>query len=326
MGDAPGHALENAEAWPLIGHTAAEQAFIEAFDTKRLHHGWMIEGPSGIGKSVLAYRIAAYVLGAQCASGTLQSSVSDPVAQKILAEAHPDLRWISRKPDEKGKLKQDISVDAIRGLTEFFALKPALGGWRVGVIDSIDELNRSGANALLKTLEEPPENSLLILISHRTQKVLPTIKSRCRMLRLDALSDADTRAVLDGVDHDMARESTTLQLARGRPGYGLRLASPAGLAAANAARTYLRGLPKPSDAAVSDVLARGGVDEIAFEAFSHEVLNWLSEKSAERPHYAGAWLAVSRHIASVSELNMDRGQATAKLAAILQGSIMNNIG
>lgn len=309
------------DAWPLIGHSDAEQTFLDAFNTKRLHHGWMIEGPSGIGKSVLAHRIAAFILGAECGSGTLSCQPGDPVAQKINAEAHPDLRWISRKPDEKGKLKQDISVDAIRSLNEFFELKPALGGWRVGVLDSIDELNRSGANAILKTLEEPPANSLLILISHRTRKVLPTIKSRCRMLRLNPLSDTDTRAVLDQSEHEMARESTTLQLARGRPGNGLRLASTSGLAAANAARTYLRGLPKPSDAALSDVLAGGGTDEIAFEALGNEVLGWLADKADEQPHLANLWLTVSRHFANVSELNMDRSQATAKLTAILQSGM-----
>lgn len=304
--------------WPLIGHREAQTAFMNAHSTERLHHGWMIEGPSGIGKARLAKKIAAFMLGAKCAPDTLDSSPDDPVVQKIMAEAHPDLRWLSRKPDEKGKIKQDIPVDAIRELNAFFSLRAALGGWRVGVIDSIDELNRSGANAILKTLEEPPAKCLLILISHRTRAVLPTIRSRCRMLRVSTLNEADTRAVLDLSDHEAARESTTQLLARGRPGRGLKLASPTGVAASNAARNFLRGLPKPSDAALCDAIARGGVDDIAFEAFHSEVLNWLAEKSMDHNAYATCWLETASLIAEASELNMDRTQATVKLIAGLQ--------
>jgi len=232
-------------AWPLTGHQSAQAAFLSAYESGKLHHGWMLEGPSGIGKSLLARKIVAFILGAECAPGTLDCATNDPIAQKLLAGAHPDLRWLSREPDEKGKIKQDIPVDAVRELNAFFALKPALGGWRIGVIDSIDELNRAGANAILKTLEEPPAHCLILLISHRTRAVLPTIRSRCRLLRLGALSEGETRQVLDTSDHENARESTTRTLARGRPGHGLKLASKTGIAAANATRTFLRGMPKP---------------------------------------------------------------------------------
>lgn len=307
-------------AWPLIGHEAAQAAFLNAHETGRLHHGWLVEGPSGIGKARLAQKIAAYMLGAECAPGTLDSHKEDRVVQKIEAQAHPDLRRIWRQPDEKGKVKQDIPVDAIRELNSFFSLRAALGGWRVGIIDSLDELNQSGSNALLKTLEEPPENCLLILISHRTRSILPTIRSRCRLLRLSALSDADTRKVLDASNHAAAKESMTQSLARGRPGRGLNLASPTGLAASNAARNYLRGLPKPSDAAISDVIAKCGIDEIAFAAFQSEVFEWLAQKSLSHPAYAQCWLEVSRLVAETAEINMDRTQASAKLLAKLQAA------
>ena len=307
-------------AWPLIGHQAALAAFLNAHETGRLHHGWLIEGPSGIGKARLARKIAAYILGATCKVGTLDSHLDDAIVQKIEAQAHPDLRWIWRQPDEKGKVKQDIPVDSIRELNAFFALRPALGGWRVGVIDSLDELNRSGANALLKTLEEPPAKCLLILISHRTRSILPTIRSRCRLLKLNVLNEQDTREVLDASDHVGAKESTTFSLARGRPGRGLSLASPNGLAAANAARNYLRGLPRPSDAAMGDVIARCGVDEVAFEAFKAEVFDWLAEKSLSHPAYAQCWLDTARLVAHAAEMNMDRTQASAKMIAGLQAA------
>lgn len=305
-------------AWPLIGHEEAERAFLGALSAGKLHHGWIIEGPSGIGKARLARRIAAKMLGGATPADSLDSTQDDPVVEKLTAGAHPDLRWLARFPDEKGKLKQDIPVDAVRELNEFFSLKPALGGWRIGVIDSIDELNRSGANAILKTLEEPPAKCLLLLVSHRSRPVLPTIRSRCRLLRLHPLSDTDTRRVLDTSDAEGARESITHTLARGRPGNGLKLASSTGIASANAARNFLRGLPKPSDAALSDALAKCGADDTAFSAFSGEVLSWLAEKADTKPLYATAWLEMAALLGAVTELNIDKTQATAKLVSDLQ--------
>lgn len=305
-------------AWPLFGHRKAEAAFTGARASGQLHHAWMLEGPSGIGKARLARRMAAYMLGAINEGKTLDCPNNDPIVQKLKADAHPDLRWLSRRPDEKGKIKQDIPVDDIRALNEFFSLKAGLGGWRIGVIDSIDELNRSGANAILKTLEEPPARCLLILVSHRTRPVLPTIRSRCRLLRLTTLSEEDTRRALDQSEHESARESTTQMLSRGRPGNGLRLSSSTGIASANAARNFLRGLPKPSDASLSDVIGRCGADEIAFEAFSNEVFAWLEDKTSIQPAFAASWLAAASLIGNVQELNMDRTQATAKLVAELQ--------
>ena len=308
-------------AWPLIGHMEAERAFLEALASGKVHHGWIIEGASGIGKARLTKRIAAKMLGAEAPANSLDSPIDDPVIEKLRAGAHPDFRWLARFPDEKGKLKQDIPVDAVRELNEFFSLKPALGGWRIGVIDSIDELNRSGANAILKTLEEPPPKCLLLLISHRTRPVLPTIRSRCRLLRLHPLSEEDTRRILDSSSAEGARESITQTLARGRPGNGLKLASAAGIASANAARNLLRGMPKPSDAALSDVLAKCGADDTAFSAFSGEVLSWLAEQADTKPSYATAWLETAALLGSVTELNMDKTQATAKLVSDLQRHI-----
>ena len=148
--------MENI-AWPLLGHERCEASFLEALDSNRLHHGWILEGPSGIGKALLARRMAAKVLGAQCMSGTLDAAIDDPIIQKLTADAHPDMRWIYRRPDEKGRVKQDIPVDAIRELNEFFSLKAGLGGWRVGIIDSLDELNRS---CLLYTSPSPRDATL----------------------------------------------------------------------------------------------------------------------------------------------------------------------
>ncbi|MEM7661524.1 MAG: DNA polymerase III subunit delta' [Pseudomonadota bacterium] len=308
-------------AWPLIGHSESEKVFVDALQSDRMHHGWLLEGPSGIGKSLLAKRMAARVLGAATEGKSLDTTTSDPVVQKILADGHPDFRWVSRRADEKGKVKQDIPVDTIRELNHFFALKPALGGWRVGVIDSLDELNASGANALLKTLEEPPAKCLIVLISHNTKPVLPTIRSRCRLLRLRPLDKDQTQSVLKQISDEQEIDPAAADLAGGRPGRGMQLASSSGLAALNATKNYLRGLPRPSDTALAEVIARGGSDQMAFEAMSYAILDWLETKTDGAPEVSSIWLDCSRLLADVRELNMDYGQAAAKLAATLQNGL-----
>jgi len=304
-------------AWPLLGHDLAEKQFLEAATSGHLHHGWLIEGPSGIGKSILAKRMAAYILGAQMHdAGRLDSKETDPIVQKLKAGSHPDLKWLSRKPDEKGKVKQDIPVDEIRSLNQFFSLKSALDGWRVGVIDSLDELNRNGANALLKTLEEPPKNCLLILVSHGTRAVLPTIKSRCRTLRMSTLNDDDTHAALKLAKAEDPRSAA--KLARGRPGLGLSLSTVSGMSASSAVRSYLRALPKPSDSLLAQVIRSAGVDATSFDAFTGEILDWLAVEASGSPSFAKTWLSMSRLISEQRALNMDRTQSAATITACLQ--------
>lgn len=299
-------------AWPLLGHSDAEKKFLQAAASGKLHHAWLIEGPSSIGKSRFAKRVAAHMLGAEPVSPmSLDAPIDDAVVQKLNADAHPDLRWLSRRPDEKGKIKQDIPVDAVRALNQFFALKSGMNGWRVGVLDSLDELNRNGANAMLKTLEEPPENCLLLLISHGTRALLPTIRSRCRSLRLYPLSEDDTLEALKRAGAEDPRAAA--KLARGRPGLGLKLTSPAGVAAANATRSWLRALPKPSDSVMAQVVQSAAVDQVAFDAFSAELLAWLSDAAEAHPHRSKAWLDSSRLLSEKSALNMDHSQAASKL-------------
>ena len=304
-------------AWPLFGHSLAEAQFLEAAKGHHLHHAWLLQGPSGIGKSILAKRMASYVLGAAMVSeDSLDAVRDDAVVQKIIAESHPDLRLASRKPDEKGKVKQNIPVDEVRGLNQFFSLKSGLGGWRVGIIDSLDELNRNGANALLKTLEEPPPNCLLILISHGEQAVLPTIKSRCRTVRLKPLGEAETISALKLAGSEDARSNA--KLARGRPGLGMRLSTPSGMSAANAVRSYLRALPRPSDTLMAQVVRTAGADATAFEAFTGELFDWFQEASVEHPERSAQWLRMSQTLSQTRELNMDLTQAAAKLLAGVQ--------
>lgn len=298
--------------WPLFGHADAEQRFVDAHAQTRLHHAWLIEGPEGIGKSRFAQRLAAYLFGARGpAAHPLDADQADPVWRACASGSHPDLRLIHRELNDKGKLTQDISVDQIRSLTDFFTMKPALGGWRIGIVDAIDETNKSGANALLKTLEEPPPKCVLFLINHGREPILPTIRSRCRVLRLAPLSDEDCLKALAAAN----APADAARLAKGRPGKGIRLSTQTALAASDAARTLLRAMPKISDKLAMSALSAATADDASLEAFRGELLDWLAERAETQPAAAHVWLKQARLLGDAERLNMDAAQVASKLVA-----------
>lgn len=298
-------------ALPLIGHRIAEDRFLSARASERLHHGWIVQGPSGIGKALFVKRLAALMLGA---AGP-DAPEDDGVMQKVLSGSHPDLKWLRLELNDKGKLRQDITVDQVRDLNKFFSLRPALAGWRVGVIDALDETNRSGFNALLKTLEEPPANSILFLLSHGRQPVIPTIRSRCQLLRLNALSDDETAQVFDLLD---VKDSTLKSLAAGRPGYGLELKDSSGLKAVQAARNLLRSFDKPTSSLVAEALRSAIIDKGALHAFSDALLQWVADQAETQPSYGKVWFDLHTVRATADEVNLTPLQTATKMMSILQ--------
>lgn len=304
-------------ALPLFGHSAAEREFQAAAASGRLHHAWLIEGPSGIGKARFAMRAAAWLLGARGPEDVaFDAPVSDPVMSRCLSGGHPDLRVLARELNDKGKLKQDISIEQIRSFNEFFTYRPAMGGWRVGIVDSLDELNRSSANGILKTLEEPPRAAIMFLLNHGTRPVLPTIRSRCRIMRLYPLNETDMHRALtlEGFEGDPA------EVPHGRPGLALERASETCRFATNAARTLMKALPRPNDAVITRAIQAAGADLDAFAAFRDEVLSGLAGQAVDSPDVARTWLATARLMAEVETLNMDPEQAAAKLISGLLSS------
>lgn len=301
-----------APGWPLFGHGAAERRFLDAHAQTRLHHAWLIEGPEGIGKARFAQRLAAFLLGARGAAGNpLDADEADPVWRACSSGSHPDLRLIHRELNDKGKLSQDISVDQIRALTEFFTMKPALGGWRIGIVDAIDETNKSGANALLKTLEEPPPKCVLFLINHGREPILPTIRSRCRVLRLSVLGEEDCKKALDAA----GAPAQAARVAKGRPGKGIRLSSAPALAAVDAARALLRSAPAFNEKLAVAALSAAAADEASMEAFRSELLDWLADRAETDPSAAKLWLKQARLAGDAEQLNMDAAQVASKLVA-----------
>ncbi|WP_126976960.1 DNA polymerase III subunit delta' [Frigidibacter oleivorans] len=227
----------------LFGQEAAEAAFLDAHATGRLHHGWMLTGPRGVGKATLAWRIARFLLatpeaepdglfGAPPPPATLDVPPDHPVARRMAAMAEPGLFLLRRGLDDRGSLRQQITVDEVRRMKSFFTLSAADGGRRVAIVDAADEMNVSAANALLKLLEEPPARTTLILIAHQPSRLLPTIRSRVRDLRLPPLPPAALAAALDqaGTPAPPEAAAAVAELAAGSVGAAVRLLALDGLA------------------------------------------------------------------------------------------------
>ena len=205
----------------LLGHAEAEQALLQAWRSGRLHHGWLFTGPPGIGKATLARWFAQTVLGE-----------AEPQAmRRIAAGTHPDLLVIGRSLDERrARQRIEIVLEDVRPVREFLH-RTAAGRWRVVLIDGVDQLNRHAANALLKLLEEPPSHVLLLLTCSAPGRLLPTIRSRCRVLRLRALDEPTMQQVLQQLlpALEPVKRQTLVEFSDGSPGRALTLAAEDGI-------------------------------------------------------------------------------------------------
>ncbi len=183
----------------LFGHAAAERTLAEALHSGRTHHAWLIAGPRGIGKATLAYRFARAALAAaeerDPSGASLAIAPTTTASRQVRALSHPGLLLIRRPYDVKAKrLATGIPVDEVRRLRSFLSHRAAGDGWRVVIVDEANELNVNAANALLKSLEEPPERTVFVLVSSAPGQLVPTIRSRCRVLPLQPLDAEALRA------------------------------------------------------------------------------------------------------------------------------------
>lgn len=259
----------------LIGHHQAEAELLQAWQSERLHHAWMITGPRGIGKATLAYRFARFILSGGRAGGDAglfgngdpQNLAVDPANSasiRIDAGSHPDLLTIERGINEKtGKMRGEVVVEDVRGVREFMALTPAEGGWRIVIVDSADEMNKAAANALLKILEEPPPRALLLLVCHAPGRILATIRSRCRMLSLTPLAQDLVEQVLSQTlpDLEAGDRHILARLSDGSPGRASVLAEEEGAELQQKLLQIIKSLPTLDVVATYELADRMGKAE-----------------------------------------------------------------
>ena len=218
----------------VVGNRAAQAAFRAALSGPSMHHAWLIAGPEGVGKASFARGAAMRMLAESAGTAGLADGFDVPPGDRtrslIDAGSHPDFRLLHRLPKDPEKPDQDIArsitIAQVRRLQPMFATVPSMGAARVVVIDAIDDLERAGANALLKNLEEPPSGTIFLLVSHAPGRLLPTIRSRCRLLRFEALNDEDVATAIRSVrpDADDDEIASLVRAADGSPGRGLRFA------------------------------------------------------------------------------------------------------
>ena len=231
----------------LIGHEAIEQAFLNEFARGKMHHAYLLCGPKGIGKATFAYRLARFLLshGAinKPADDTfslfgdapkietppaigLEMAEDNPIFRRVVASSHSDLLAITPLYDEKKKVeKSEINAEQAKEVPQFLSLTPAESEWRVVIVDAVDQLNNTAANALLKILEEPPARSILLLVCHRLGDILPTIKSRCRILHMHAPSLKQFGKIFNQIAPDISNESHEglYAMSQGSPGLAIQL-------------------------------------------------------------------------------------------------------
>ena len=334
----------------LAGHDAAEADFLASVEIGRMHHAWLICGPRGIGKATLAYRMARYVLArpsaAMAGSGpslfgvdlpdvgpatnSLSIDPAHPVVRRIAAGGHSDFLAVEPSVDEKTKKRRkEIVVGDVRAIGSFLSMTPGEGDWRVVIIDAADEMNGNAANVLLKVLEEPPKQALILLVAHNPGRLLPTIRSRCRRLVLQPLKDPTMADLLMRYAPDVAPDDLPrlVALAGGSIGEALKYADDGGLEIYEAASDLLTGLPNldiPALHKLGDKLARDTSGE-GFRTLGVILSRWLAEaaKSAVIPgpgnvRWAELWSEMNGLFRKAESVNLDCKQITLNAFLAIQ--------
>jgi DNA polymerase-3 subunit delta' len=304
-----------------LGHDRAIALFQEALEAGRLHHAWLLGGPKGVGKGGIARDFAKLLLGAVDIAG------NDSVANLVDAGTHPDLVILERlareaKKGEGPTLARNITVDQVRGLSRFLHLAPSMAERRVVLVDSIDDMERGAANALLKNLEEPPSGTVFLLVSHAPGRLLPTIRSRCRFLPFHPLSEDEMRTALANVP--AGEVDALIQAAEGSPGRALAMR---GLDIP-ALESALKRISENGDADHAETMRlvralSGKAAQPRFEAFLEFVPHFIARQARAQRYPAGratsAWQEAVDAGRGAVTLSLDPASTVFGLCAIVAG-------
>jgi len=320
-------------AW--FGHADAERALLQAYQTGRIAHAWLIGGAPGIGKATLAYRMARFVLAnsdpttaaVQNAQG-LSVPADHPASRRIAGEAHGDLLALERVLNDKGKLNTSIRIEQVRRTVGFFGSTSSEGGWRIAIVDAVDDLQKEGENALLKILEEPPPRSLLLLISHAPGRVLPTIRSRTRRLLLRPL-DAETvaQAIAEATERPANDPEirAAAQASDGSVARALDLLDSDALALRHNVVDLLARLPNTDPRALHALGdALGGSEPKTLAVFLDLVNQWLADRltqdktdGGKAARTADAFAAINQAAREADAYNLERKPLVFKVFGLL---------
>jgi DNA polymerase-3 subunit delta' len=328
----------------LIGHDDAWASVSDAWESGRFAHAWLITGPKGIGKASFAFTLAKAILSTPAASNGLFAEAgagakpklsrdldgNSPVLHRIESSAHPDILVVEKgwSDDKQTKRRTEIVIDDVRAVGSFLSMTPAEGGWRVVVVDAVDEMNRNAANALLKNLEEPPKNTVLLLVAHNPGRLLPTIRSRCRRLSLMPLSETEME---EGLTRHLPESSAQrcqnlARLAQGSLGEAISLAEMDGDSMAAEISALLEYWPKLNIPQVLEFASKVSADPERFRLFSVLLGDWLANtmkrgagvtvpgygntfvQSVPLEQWFEVWEKVSELFRKTDAVNLDRRQ------------------
>jgi DNA polymerase-3 subunit delta' len=318
---------EPAETARLVGHATAAGMLASAYRGGKLPHALIFTGPQGIGKATMAFHMAHHLLRyPDFKTAPDMLAVPDPASslfRQIATGAHPSVLHLTRPANDKTKsFKTVLTVDEIRKVSRFLSMTSHDGSYRVVIVDPADDMNTNAANALLKNLEEPPARTLFILIVHAPGSLLPTIRSRCQMVRLAPLAADELMAVLENVEppppDDPAARAALAERAGGSARNAILLTQYGGLEIAGALDTLVAA--RKPDIAGAHRLAEAvaGRDQaIQFDIFNRRALDLLSAAASEAAlsgdlarakTLSEAWHEALNTISEAETYNLDKKQ------------------
>ena len=324
----------------LVGHAEAAATLASAYHSGKLPHALLLAGPRGIGKATFAYHLAYHLLRHpkhENAPETLAAPDPDsPLFRQIAMGAHPAVLHLTRPFNDKTKkFATLLTVDEIRRVNRFLSMTSHDGSYRVVIVDPADDMNTNAANALLKNLEEPPSRTVFLLITHSAGSLLPTIRSRCQMIRLQPLSGEAVETVLTALGmplpDDAGERAALLERAGGSVRDAILLSEFGGLEIADTVDLLVGGADFDFAKAHRLADAVGGRDnEIRFELMNAHLLDIVSQaagRAAETGeigragNFARVFQELRIAISDTDTYNLDRKQHTLNMILRLHDTL-----